>query len=121
MLLNRTPNDSQADNHSIASYLNGIPSNSKIMVDDAIAYPIVANVKRVAQLTMPYQDEFLSAIEAPDKYDDYILIATSKNITSAYSQLNEKYITAIKQNNSALNLRKVYEGDNWVLYQIFRR
>jgi len=120
-LLTRKADDEQTDNRDLAYYLNGIPSTSKILVDDAIAYPIVAYVQSVKQLTMPYQDEFSSAIEAPAKYDDFILIATAKNIATGYTQLNNRYIDIIKRQNSALNLRIVYESPNWLLYEISSR
>jgi len=70
---------------------------------------------------MPYQDEFASAIESPEKYDDYILIATAKNLTTGYTQVNNKYIDIIKLNNSHLNLRKLFENQDWILYQIVTR
>jgi hypothetical protein len=110
----------QDSNRDISYYLNGLPSDSKVLVDDAIAYPVIAYVNNVKQLTMPYQDEFSSAIESPQKYDDYILVATAQNIVTGYTQLNNKYIAIIKQANSALNLRTVYQSDDWILYHIER-
>jgi len=121
ILLNRNTDESENENHDVASYLNGLPDNSRILVDDAIAYPIVAFVKNIRQLTMPYQDEFASAIESPNKYDDYILIATAKNIATGYTQINDKYIDQMKQQNSGLNLRKIYETDNWALYEVLNK
>jgi len=118
ILFNRQPDEAQTANRDIASFINGVPSNSKILIDDAIAYPVVANVKNIKQLTMPYQDEYSSAIEAPEKYDDYILVATAKNIATGYTQLNDKYVAYIENLNSALYLRVVYESDDWILYQI---
>ena len=121
MLLNREPNDEQRDNRDIASYINSIPPTSRILVDDAIAYPIVAYVNNIRQLTMPYQDEFSSAIESPAKYDDYILVATAKNIATGYTSLNDKYIAIIRGGNSSLYLRRVFETDDWLLYQVSAR
>jgi len=118
ILFNRQPSEAQTSNRDVASFINGIPSTSKILIDDAIAYPVVASVKNIKQLTMPYQDEYSSAIEAPEKYDDYILVATAKNIATGYTQLNDKYVAYIERLNSALYLRIVYEGDDWILYQI---
>jgi hypothetical protein len=118
MLFNRQPSDAQTNNRDVASYINGIPATSKILIDDAIAYPVVADIKNVRQLTMPYQDEYSSAIESPEKYDDYILVATAKNVATGYTQLNDKYINYIRLANSALYLRVVYQSSDWVLYQI---
>ncbi|WP_461453680.1 hypothetical protein [Mucilaginibacter sp.] len=112
--------NNQSAARDVAYYLNGVSQSSKILVDDAIAYPIIAYVDNVKQLTMPYQDEFSGAIEAPQKYDDYILIATAKNPVTGYTQLNDKYIATIKLENSALNLRIVYDSEDWILYHIER-
>jgi hypothetical protein len=121
-LLTRKPTDEDKQNNikDLASYINGLPVDSKVLVDDAIAYPIVAYVNNIRQLTLPYQDEFSSAIESPQKYDDYILIATAKNAVTGYTQLNNKYIAVVRQANSALNLRTVYQSDDWVLYHVER-
>jgi len=59
---------------------------------------------------LPYQGVFLSAIEAPDKYDDYILLATEKNEVTGFTQLNNKYVPVIKKANSTLKLMRVYEN-----------
>jgi len=117
MLFNRT-DETQNDSRDIADYINSLPSANKILVDDAVAYPVVAYVKDLKPLTMPYQDEFTSAIESPSRYDDYILIATAKNIYTGYTQVNDKYIEIIKKGNSSLKLQKTYENDNWILYKI---
>jgi hypothetical protein len=119
MLLTRTPQTDQNDSHDIADYMNSLPSDSKVLVDDAVAYPVVAFINNIKILTMPYQDEFTSAIESPDKYDNYILIATAKNIYTGYTQVNNRYIPLIRQANSNLKLQKTYENDNWILYKIF--
>jgi hypothetical protein len=47
-----------------------------------------------------------------------MLIATEKNPLTGYTQLNNKYIPAIKHSDKNLNLQKVYETDNWVLYKV---
>jgi len=121
ILENRNTDDSQKENHDVAAYLNSLPSNARVLVDDAIAYPIVAFVTNIKQLTMPYQESFASAIESPDKYDDYILITTQKNIANGYTQINDKYIFILRQDNSSLNLRKIYETDNWALYEVLNK
>jgi len=117
-LLNRNEDDTQNDNRDLADYINSLPSSSNVLVDDAVAYPVAAYINNTRQLTMPYEDEFTSAIETPDKYDDYVLIATAKNPVTGYTQVNDKYITTIQTINSRLKFRKVFENDNWVLYHI---
>jgi hypothetical protein len=117
-LTNREQNHDQAESMEMAEYINRLPGNAHILMDDAVAYPIVAFVKNIKYLTLPYQDMFLSAIETPYHYDDFILIATAKNQFTGYTQLNNKYIPLIRVVNSGVNYKRVYETDNWILYKI---
>ena len=72
ILFNRANDVQQNDNRELANYINHLPKDSRVLMDDAIAYPIVAFTKDMHNVTLPYEGVFLSAIEAPDKYDDYI-------------------------------------------------
>jgi hypothetical protein len=92
----------QDENRELANYINRLPDDARILIDDAIAFPIVAftnDKKDLQKLTLPYQSTFLSAIEAPDKYDDYILLATERNEVTGFTQLNNKYVPVIKKAN----------------------
>jgi hypothetical protein len=117
-LATRTPNTDQAETMEMAGVINGLPKDAHVLMDDAIAYPIAAFTNDIQKLTLPYQDLFLSAIETPYRYDDYILIATAKNPFTGYTQLNNRYIPLIRIVNSGVNYRRVYETDNWILYRI---
>ncbi|MDN3581500.1 hypothetical protein [Mucilaginibacter flavus] len=117
-LLNRTPNTDQHESMEMADYINSLPKNSHVLMDDAVAYPIAAFTNDIKELTLPYQELFLSGIETPYKYDDYVLIATAKNPFTGYTQLNNRYIPLIRVVNSGVNYKRVYETDNWVLYKI---
>lgn len=120
-LTDRKNNFSQQQNLDAAAALNSLPTNGKVLVDDAVAYPVVAYAAHTQQLTMPYQDEFAGAIESPEKYDDYLLIATAKNQNTGYTQMNNKYVQIIKLNNDHLRLRTIFANDDWVIYQIVSR
>jgi hypothetical protein len=119
VLFNPTPVDKQAGNREMADYLNTLPSNGRILIDDAIAYPVISFTNHVQRLTLPYQETYLSASEAPEHYVNYILIATDTNPMTSYTQLNYRYIPAIKHSDNNLNLQKVYETDDWILYKVF--
>ncbi len=120
LVKDRTVIKDQDENRDLANYLNHLPQDSHVLVDDAIAYPVVAFTNDIHHLTLPYQEGvFLSAIETPDKYDDYILLATEKNEVTGYTQLNNKYVPVIKSANSALKLKRVFETNDWVLYKVF--
>ncbi|MFI5160813.1 MAG: hypothetical protein ACHQHN_06020 [Sphingobacteriales bacterium] len=117
-LFHLTPADTQADNREMATYLNTLPANEQVLADDAVAYPVIAFTHQIQRITLPYQDNYLSASEAPEKYVNYILIATDNNPLNGYTQLNNKYLPAIKHSDSNLNLQKIYETDNWILYKV---
>jgi hypothetical protein len=120
ILLNRTVDEQQDENRDMANYINGLPDGSKIMVDDAIAYPIVAFTNNIADLVLPYQENFLSAVETPREYVGYILIANSKNLLNGYTILNPHYGPVMYQTgNNYSALQKIYETDHWILYKLF--
>jgi len=104
----------------VAQYINSMPRNSKVLVDDANAYPIAAYVKNIHKLTLPYQDIFLSAIENPAPYVNYVLVATGTNTVGGYTQLNEKYKAIMEVKNNIM-MDKTYETDNWIIYKIRER
>lgn len=112
------PNTDQSENMELADVINNLPKGSHVLMDDAVSYPIAAFTHDITKLTLPYQDLFLSAIETPYRYDDYILIATAKNPFTGYTQLNNRYIPLIRIVNSGVNYQRVYETDNWILYRI---
>lgn len=118
VLFDRTDDATQTDNADVANYLSSLPSDSRILVDDATAYPIVAFSKDIRPLVMPYENNFLSALESPDKYVDYVVIATAKNILTGYTQLNNKYIATIKLTVPQIDFRKVFETNDWVVYRV---
>jgi hypothetical protein len=119
ILMNRTTDTTQTENRDLADYINKLPKDSHVLVDDAIAYPVVAFIDDIHRLTLPYQGIFLTAIETPDKYDTYILLATANNATTGFTQLNDRYVPVIQKNNSELRLRRVFETNDWILYKIF--
>ena len=117
-LIHSSPNNGQVENEEMASFLNTLPNDQQIMMDDAVAYPVIAFTHHIQRLTLPYQETYLSASEAPEHYVNYILIATDRNPLTGYTQLNNKYLPAIHKSDSNLNLQKVYETDNWILYKV---
>jgi hypothetical protein len=100
-----------------AQFINSMPRNTRVLVDDANAYPIAAFVKNLGKLTLPYEDVFLSAIENPTGYVDYVLVATKSNSVGGFTQLNEKYKGIMELKNN-VRMDKSYESDNWIIYKI---
>jgi hypothetical protein len=119
--ISRTPDPREEQNQALANFLDHLPADSHILIDDGIAYPVVAYTRDIVhELTLPYQEGvFLSAIEAPDKYDNYVLLATQSNEVTGFTQLNNRYLPVIQKSNSALRLKPVFETDDYVLYKVF--
>ena len=118
VLLNRTSNKVDEQNHEIADYINTLRDTDHILVDDAIAYSVACYVKNIKILTMPYQQSYLRAVEAPEKYDGYVLIANEANPMLGYTQLTDFYLDGIRRKNSKLYIYKIYVTDYWTLYKI---
>jgi hypothetical protein len=118
ILINRTEDEGQTGNMDVANYISSLPGNVHVLMDDAIAYPVVAFSNDIRPLILPYEANFLSALESPDKYVDYVVIATAKNTVAGYTQLNNKYIISIRQTIGNLNFRKVFETNDWIVYRV---
>lgn len=117
-MLDRTPTDKLDEDRDVADYINGLPDDARVLLDDAVAYRVVAYTNNIAGLIMPYQDNFLGAIERPGDYVGYILIANVKNPLNSYSILSPKYPPVVYQAaNNYSNLQKVYQTDKWSLYK----
>jgi hypothetical protein len=120
ILLNRKADEQQDENKDMANYINGLPDGSKVLIDDAVAYPIVAFTSSVKDLILPYQEGFLSAVETPGQYVGYILIANTKNPEASYSILNTRYAPVMYQTgNNYSTLQKAYETEHWTLYKLY--
>ncbi|MBS7566982.1 hypothetical protein KHS38_21435 [Mucilaginibacter sp. Bleaf8] len=117
-LFNSKPERVDDENYNLAKYIKSMPADTHILADDAVAYAIVGYTNNIQRFTIPFQSEYLSAVEAPDKYNGYVLIANTGNPMLSYTQLTEAYLESIKVKNEALRLTKVYITDNWTLYKI---
>lgn len=109
--------DAYDEYKDVASYINHLPRNAQVLVDDANAYPIAAFVKDIHSITLPYQGSFLSAIENPNKYVDYVLVASFSNPVGGFTQLNYKYKPIMERKND-IRLYPVFSSDNWVILKV---
>jgi hypothetical protein len=118
VLLKKEVPDTEQENMDVADYINGLPDKERILIDDAIAYPVVAFVDNIQALSMPYQENFLTAVESPREYVSYILIATDKNPANGYTQLTPKYLQILQNADGRLDIEKKFETNNWILYKL---
>ncbi|WP_454803629.1 hypothetical protein [Mucilaginibacter phyllosphaerae] len=118
VLSKREVEEAQKENMGIATYLNSLPSDANVLIDDAIGYGIIAFTQDIKPVIMPYRGNFLSALESPGRYINYIVVANANNLVAGYTQLNNKYLNSIRKNMSDVNFRKVYQTDNWTVYRV---
>lgn len=118
LIKKEAPKVTQETNEDIANYINALPGDQMVLMDDAVAYPIAANIYNIRAMIMPYQENFLSAVEAPGRYADYILVASEKNPAFGFTQLTTRYLTILRNADNRLYLEKKYETDNWILYKM---
>lgn len=117
-LISPQVDEEEDEDRIMADYINGLPADARVLVDDAVAYKIVAFTDNIRALIMPYQDTYLSAVESPGGYVQYILVTSPKNLMSGYTLLSTKYPPlSYKTANSFATLQKVYETPNWTLYR----
>jgi len=106
------------EDRDMANYINGLPERSRVLLDDAVAYKIVAFTDNIPNLILPYQDNYLGAIESPKDYAEYILVTSPKNLMAGYTLLSSKYPPLVYQTaGNYATLQKVYETTNWTLYR----
>lgn len=119
-LIERKIEVEEDEDKDMANYINGLPEYSRILLDDAVAYKIVAFTDNISRLILPYQDFYLGAVESPGDYAEYILVATPKNLSSGYTLLSSKYPPLFYQTLSHPTLQKVHETKNWALYRFLQ-
>ncbi|QJD95051.1 hypothetical protein HH214_03720 [Mucilaginibacter robiniae] len=115
--LQRNTDRVEEESYELADYIKQMPKGTRILADDAVAYAIVGYVNDITKFTLPYQIDYLSAVEAPEKYRGYLLIANNVNPMLGYTQLTEDYIEGIHEKKN-LYLHRIYVTDNWTLYKI---
>ncbi len=117
-LIDRTTTKMDAEDKDMANYINSLSDESQVLIDDGVAYKVVAFTDNLTRLIMPYQDNYLSVVETPGSYANYILVASAKNVMADYTLLSSKYPPIVYQiASNSPTLQKVYETPNWTLYR----
>ena len=120
VFVNKTSHVSTYDDyHDVADMINRLPEGATVLADDADAYGVVVFVHDMNKVVLPYQVEFLGAIENPKQYVDYVLIAGDSNPVAGFTQLNNKYKTFMQSHHNTY-MDPVYISDNWTLYKIWK-
>jgi hypothetical protein len=112
------------EEYRMASYITNLMAiekntgNGKILMDDAAAYPIVAQMKKIgSNVILPVNNNFITVAENPRTEAKYICIAKSKNRLKSFTILNEYNLGRIK-NAEAIHSVMMFETENWAVYRL---
>ncbi len=101
----------------IVHYLSTLLQNKKVLIDDAAAYSLVAQLPITNNIILPVQRVFLTTVEDPAGKVNYICIATAANKLSHYTMLNNYYIEQLgSKKNYTITLRA--SSNNWQVYEL---
>ncbi len=112
------------EEYRMAAYITGLMNiernigNGKILMDDAAAYPIVAQMKKLgSNVILPVNVNFITVAENPRTEAKYVCIAKASNRLKSFTILNEYNLDRIK---AAESLKPVimFETENWAVYRL---
>jgi hypothetical protein len=102
----------------MANALNRLPPGSRVLTDDATAYPVVAMSNNVRRFVLPNEPSYVAALQNPAAFAQYLLLhEEAVDPLARYSLTNEAYGGAFRRRD-ATYLRPVYATERWHLYQL---
>lgn len=111
------------EEYRMANYITGLMSHeksagSKILMDDAAAYTIVAQMKHIDNnIILPVNHNFITVAENPRSDARYICIAKAKNRLRSFTVLNQYNLDKLI-NSENLHPIMMYETENWAVYRL---
>jgi len=112
------------EEHRMAAYITGLMlrekdnDNSKILIDDAAAYGIVAQMKKLgSHVILPTNTNFITIAENPRTEAKYVCVAKEKNKLQSFTILNTYNLKKISIHD---NIKPVimFETENWAVYRL---
>ncbi|MFY7963448.1 MAG: hypothetical protein ACOVO1_01010 [Chitinophagaceae bacterium] len=113
------------EEYQMATYITGLMTaerastdNGKILMDDAAAYPIIAQMRKLgSNIILPINHNFITVSENPMTEAKYICIAKKKNRLRNFTVLNQYNLDRLESNKS-LHLVIMFETENWAVYRL---
>jgi hypothetical protein len=114
------------EEYQMATYITGLMNterastdNGKIVMDDAAAYPIIAQMRKLgSNIILPINYNFITVSENPITEAKYICIAKKKNRLRNFTVLNQYNLDKLSANQS-LHLVIMFETANWAVYRLY--
>jgi len=103
---------------TLATFISNVATpNSRILIDDAAAYKIMAHLRSLKSVIMPINDNFLTVVENPKIDAKYICIAKFSNKLKNYTVLNYYNLNKLMEENMFTPVL-MFETANWAIYKI---
>ena len=107
------------EDFKVARYINEIADvNNKVLVDDAAAFKIVAQLKSLEGIELPANKSFGTVVENPLVGVKYMCVAKLENKYKNFTVLNS-YNLAMMQAKGQFITELVYQTENWAIYKLY--
>lgn len=118
LVLNPSQQPGALDDDKLIRFVRQLPETSRILTDDATAYPFIARTERVRSFLLAYQQSYLPAHDNPVPFVQYILAHnTASNPPAQFSMTNTGYMDAI-QRKMGKRLPLVMKSADWSIYAL---
>lgn len=107
----------------MANYISSIlpektTLRNKILIDDAAAYPIVAQMRKLNNVILPVNYEFITVAENPKVGIKYMCVAKDSNRLQSFTILNEYNLKRFSNSAGGINPTLMFETPNWAIYRL---
>ena len=117
-----------SEEYKMATYISNLmsresqnPGKHKILMDDAAAYSIIAQMRTIGNnVILPIDNNFITVAENPITEAEYICIAKESNRLKSFTVLNSYNLKKIAEHD-ALETTIMYETENWAVYRINKK
>ena len=108
------------EDFEVAAYISSIAKpTSKVIIDDASAFKVIAHLRNLEGVIMPLNKNFITLIENPLAGVRYMLIAKNSNNLKTFTVLNT-YNLRQMLTKQQFTPELMFETEHWVIYRIFK-
>ena len=112
------------EEHRMAAYITQLMNteklsgNGKMLMDDAAAYTIVAQMKKIgSNIILPINHNFITVSENPRTEAKYVCIAKESNRLKSFTILNKYNLDKITGSED-IHAVIMFETENWAVYRL---
>ena len=90
---------------------------NKILMDDAAAYPIIAQMRKLENVILPINHDFITVVENPKTEARYVCVARDSNRLQSFTVLNQYNLNKIARAQE-IAPTMMFETKNWAIYRL---